>query len=69
MERRDGSDVKHIHWRPYVVNDQTEWIFFFYFLLCYRYMPLWCYEQNMHILCIKHRHMYQTKTFDISDQT
>lgn len=25
VEGRDDSDVKHIHWRPYVVNEQTEW--------------------------------------------
>lgn len=28
VEGRDDSDVKHIHWRPYVVNEQTEWILF-----------------------------------------
>lgn len=28
FEGRDDSDVKHIHWRPYVVNEQTEWVLF-----------------------------------------
>lgn len=28
VEGRDDSDVKHIHWRPYVVNEQTEWVLF-----------------------------------------
>lgn len=59
------------HTQAAICCEWSDWmdILFFYFLLCYRYMPLWCYEKNMHILCIKHRHMYQTKTFYISDQT
>lgn len=48
----------------------SDWmdIFFLFFIVLsiYAFMVLW---KKMHILCIKHRHMYQTKTFDISDQT
>lgn len=48
----------------------SDWmdIFFLFFIVLsiYAFMVLW---KNMHILGIKHRHMYQTKTFYISDQT